>query len=176
MRTRTWLGGTMIVVAAMGILGGCQENLKEDNARLMQENLELRQELSDVRNEAREAQMRADLARAERAQPTTTPPARPEETIEMPNLANRPTTGGSNTNAPAAGTSRSSTTPNTPATVARTHTIEKGDSLYRIAQKYYGSGLKWTLIYDANRDIIGPDFNKLVVGKTLTIPPLVSND
>ncbi len=172
MRTRTSLGGTIIVVAVAATLGGCQENLKEDNARLMQENLELREELAESRTEVREAQARSQLSAAS---VRTTPTARPEETIEMPDLSERSDTSGS-----ANSTSSTATVtpqrPAAPSNAVRTHTIEKGDSLYRLAQRFYGSGLKWTLLYEANRDVIGPDFNKLVVGKTITIPPLVSND
>lgn len=172
MRTRSWHCGTLLVAMA-GVLGGCQENLKEENTRLMQENLELREELADARTESREAAARADL-RATR--PIATPPARPEETIDMPDLVEQPDTTTSTSRTSGASASRSAANPNTPVTVARTHTIEKGDSLYRIAQRYYGSGLKWTLIYDANRDVIGPDYNRLVIGRTITIPPLVSDD
>lgn len=172
MRTRTWLGGTLLVAMA-GVLAGCQENLKEENTRLMQENLQLREELADARTDAREASARADL-RATR--PIATPPARPEETITMPDLVEQPGSATSTMTTSRASGTPSPANPNQPATVARTHTIEKGDSLYRLAQRFYGSGLKWTLIYEANRDVIGPDYNRLVIGRTITIPPLVSDN
>ena len=48
------------------------------------------------------------------------------------------------------------------------HVVQRGDTMYGIAQKYYGSGLKWTVIRDANP---GVDPNKMAVGTKLTIPP-----
>ena len=50
-----------------------------------------------------------------------------------------------------------------------TYTVVKGDSLWRIAQKVYGTGTKWTLIFEANRDVIR-DSNVIYVGQTLKIP------
>ncbi len=35
-----------------------------------------------------------------------------------------------------------------------TYTIKKGDTLWGIAKKFYGSGLKWEIIYNANKEII----------------------
>lgn len=35
-----------------------------------------------------------------------------------------------------------------------TYTIKSGDTLWAIAQKFYGSGAKWQDIYNANKDII----------------------
>lgn len=34
------------------------------------------------------------------------------------------------------------------------YTVVKGDTLWGLAQKYYGSGSKWTEIYNANKDTI----------------------
>ena len=35
---------------------------------------------------------------------------------------------------------------------AAKYTVEKGDSLWKIAKENLGSGLKWTEIYEANKD------------------------
>jgi len=51
-----------------------------------------------------------------------------------------------------------------------TYTVVKGDSLWKIAQKLLGAGAKYTLIYDANKDVIGSDPNKIYPGQVLTIP------
>lgn len=34
------------------------------------------------------------------------------------------------------------------------HTVKKGDTLWAIAKKYYGSGSKWKKIYDKNKSVI----------------------
>jgi serralysin len=54
----------------------------------------------------------------------------------------------------------------------RTYTVQQGDFLAAIAQKFYGDGSEtsWRRIYDANRDTIGCDPTKLTVGMVLVIP------
>jgi nucleoid-associated protein YgaU len=37
---------------------------------------------------------------------------------------------------------------------AKTHTVVSGDTLWGIAQKYYGKGTEYTKIYNANKDLI----------------------
>jgi nucleoid-associated protein YgaU len=51
------------------------------------------------------------------------------------------------------------------------YTVEKDDTLQKISKKFYGSYSKWTIIYDANRDVI-KDPNFLKPGKVLKIPVL----
>lgn len=58
-----------------------------------------------------------------------------------------------------------------PTTGSRTHTVAKGDTLFSIARMYYNGDMsKWRAIYDANRDSIGSDPNKIRVGQKLAIP------
>lgn len=52
-----------------------------------------------------------------------------------------------------------------------THRITATDSLASIAQQYYDEQRLWTIIYDANRDLIGDDPNVIPVGAELVIPP-----
>ena len=54
----------------------------------------------------------------------------------------------------------------------RTYTVQPGDSLSAIAQKFYGDGSEqsWRKIYDANKAVIGPDPNQIQVGMILKIP------
>ena len=64
----------------------------------------------------------------------------------------------------------SSTAPSprgTPAT--RTYTVQKGDSLWKIAKEFYGTGSAWTRIHEANRDVID-DPDVIQPGWTLKIP------
>lgn len=50
--------------------------------------------------------------------------------------------------------------------------VQGGDSLFSIAQKAYGNGADWPLIYDANKQTIGPNPNVLHIGEVLIIPTL----
>ena len=54
------------------------------------------------------------------------------------------------------------------------HTVVGGDTLSHIALKYYGHATKpyWTVIYEANKAVIGDDPNKVKRGITLKIPEL----
>lgn len=61
------------------------------------------------------------------------------------------------------------------------YTIKSGDTLWRIAERFLGSGSKWTIIYEANKDIIEETAKKrglkssdnghwIFPGVTLSIP------
>lgn len=52
----------------------------------------------------------------------------------------------------------------------RTYTVLRGDSLWKIAQQFYGNGALWPRIYEHNRDIIGPNPNLIQPGWELGIP------
>ncbi len=49
------------------------------------------------------------------------------------------------------------------------HPVQAGDTLWSIAKKYYGDGAKYTVIYEANKNIL-TDPNNILVGQVLTIP------
>lgn len=51
-----------------------------------------------------------------------------------------------------------------------TYTVKKGDCLWNIAKKFYGSGPKYTVIYNANKSEIGGNPNLIFPGQVLTIP------
>ena len=51
------------------------------------------------------------------------------------------------------------------------HIVQRNDSLWKIAASFYGDGTRWTIIRDANRDLVGADGEKLRPGMTLVIPP-----
>lgn len=44
------------------------------------------------------------------------------------------------------------------------------DCLWNIAKKFYGNGAKYTVIYNANKGIIGGNPNLIYPGQVLTIP------
>lgn len=64
---------------------------------------------------------------------------------------------------------REATTSPAPAT-AQTYTVVKGDCLWNIAKKFYGNGSKYTVIYNANKGVIGGNPNLIYPGQVLTIP------
>ena len=56
-----------------------------------------------------------------------------------------------------------------PAVSPNTYEVVKGDCLWKIAQKFYGTGVEWNTIYEANKDTIkNPD--EINVGQILVIP------
>ena len=62
------------------------------------------------------------------------------------------------------------TKPTAPAAVAgRRHIVVKGDTLFSLAQKYYGNRSRWRDIYAANRDLL-PNENSLRLGMEIRIP------
>ena len=76
--------------------------------------------------------------------PTLTPPRRPADTT-------------------------SPTTATRPASEPRIHTVVEGETLTRIARRYYGRGERWVDIYDANRASL-PNPASLKIGMKLRIP------
>lgn len=63
----------------------------------------------------------------------------------------------------------SSTAPPASSSESRTYTVKKGDSLWKIAKQFYGSGESWSRIHDANRDVI-KDPDLIQPGWVLRIP------
>jgi nucleoid-associated protein YgaU len=51
----------------------------------------------------------------------------------------------------------------------QTHVVVSGDTLSKIAQKYYGDASLYTKIFQANRDVLS-DPNKISPGQKLRIP------
>lgn len=59
--------------------------------------------------------------------------------------------------------------PQEPVDLVRSHTVVKGDTLYKLARRFYSDQSQWKEIYDANRDLLA-DPHKLRVGQQLVIP------
>ena len=49
------------------------------------------------------------------------------------------------------------------------YVVKSGDCLWSIAQKAYGTGRQWTLIYQANKDTV-KNPGELRIGQVLVIP------
>ncbi|MEE4360269.1 MAG: peptidoglycan-binding protein LysM [Pseudomonadales bacterium] len=57
-------------------------------------------------------------------------------------------------------------------TETRLYVIEKGDTLYGIAKKFYGNGMKYPQLFEANREVI-QDPDKIYPGQSIRIPAAV---
>jgi nucleoid-associated protein YgaU len=49
------------------------------------------------------------------------------------------------------------------------HEVTKGESLWKIAERYYGDGSLYPKIFEANRDLL-KDPDKIKIGQRLRIP------
>ena len=58
-----------------------------------------------------------------------------------------------------------------PAPEARYHTVESGDWLSKIAEKYYGDAMKYEVIFEANKPMLN-DPDEIYPGQVLRIPNL----
>ncbi len=63
--------------------------------------------------------------------------------------------------------------PSAPAAVTggTPYTVQKGDTLQKISQKFYGTTRKWNRIYEANRNVLRSP-NRVYPGQKLVIPEL----
>ena len=57
------------------------------------------------------------------------------------------------------------------ASAGDTYEVQSGDTLLTIAEQSYSDATQWRRIYDANKDVIGGDPDKLKIGMKLKIPP-----
>jgi nucleoid-associated protein YgaU len=52
----------------------------------------------------------------------------------------------------------------------QSYTVQKGDTLSHIAQKHYGKASRWHAIFEANRDVIGDNPDRILPGQVLRLP------
>lgn len=52
----------------------------------------------------------------------------------------------------------------------QSYTIEKGDTLSKIAKEHYGQASDWKRIFEANRDVID-DPDRIFPGQVIQLPP-----
>ena len=52
----------------------------------------------------------------------------------------------------------------------RTYTIEKGDTLSKIAKEHLGQASAWKQIFEANRDVLD-DPDRIFPGQVIKLPP-----
>jgi nucleoid-associated protein YgaU len=106
----------------------------------------------------------APTAPTQTAVPSASAAAVPAPSPQRPPLAS-----------PVASPSVAASSPAVTATVVEaggdSYEVQSGDTLATIAQQFYGDGTQWRRIYDANKDAIGADPDKLKLGMMLKIPP-----
>jgi len=51
------------------------------------------------------------------------------------------------------------------------HTVERGDTLSKIAKQHYGNAMKYPVIFEANKPMLS-DPDKIYPGQVLRIPPI----
>jgi tetratricopeptide (TPR) repeat protein len=149
-------------------------DLLDQIGRLQRENDELKGELAALRNGETAPTLRTTIVptgnTATRARAFITPPrvATGSPVSAVPGSARapdaRPTVQVTPPSLPASAPARPS-----PAAAGRTHIVQKGDTLFSLAQKYYGNRSKWRDIYEANRAVL-PNQNALSIGMELKIP------
>jgi len=134
-------------------------------SRLKNENLELRQQLAEMRGQAPEGRTTPAPAPRPVATPAmvvaATPPPLPPETAPEPEVRRAIPVTPAAEPAPAAAPA---------AAGPRSHTVVSGDTLARIARKYYGNSGNWPKILEANKATLD-DPTKLKPGMVLVLPP-----
>ncbi len=58
--------------------------------------------------------------------------------------------------------------------VTQTYTVQSGDTLWRISEKFYGNGSSYMKIFEANTGVL-EDPDRILPGQELTIPDLHQN-
>ena len=103
------------------------------------------------------------------AQPTTAPqaPSATASVAAVPSPQRPPLASPVASPSPSPGT-QGNAVPSGPGEI---YEVKAGDTLLLIAQQFYGDVTLWRRIYDANRDVIGDDPDKLALGMRLRIPP-----
>lgn len=134
--------------------------LQNEKAALLQENAMLRTRVAELEKTASGMTVATvtpsaavDAAPTLASPPAVTTPATPAATTIMA----APPMGA----APEAASAESSR--------ARMHVVQKGDTLYSLALRYYGTRAGWEKIYQANRSGL-PSRDQLKVGQQLVIP------
>jgi tetratricopeptide (TPR) repeat protein len=144
--------------------------------KLKQENEALKQELADVKA-GRNAVAVPGLDTSPAVTETAATPGLNFNVETIPTVRTRPVPPPTRTPAPAP--NRAATAAQTPPAPAanttqpvagnRRHTVQPGDTLFKIAQQYYGNRTRWRDIYAANRGVMKSETD-LKVGMQLRIP------
>ena len=94
------------------------------------------------------------------------PPVRTRRPAPVP----RPATATPTRPVPATPTRPGPVQPPGPAAGNRRHTVGPGDTLFKLAQQYYGDRSRWKDIFEANRNVMKSKDDPLKIGTVLRIP------
>lgn len=140
-------------------------------SRLKNENLELRQQVAELRPKqptGRAASPPAPTPTPKMVVAATPPPLPPEETPQPEVRRAIAVTAAALQQGPVP--AATAVSPPAPAAAGpRSHTVVGGDTLARIARKYYGNSGQWPKIAEANKETL-PDPTKLQIGMVLVVP------
>ena len=147
--------------------------------KLKQENEALKQELADVK--AGRASAATPLAAPGELTPVVStsaaaqdfsfsPGAVPTVRTRPPAPVTRPATATPTRPVTATPTRPGPVQPPAPAAGNRRHTVGPGDTLFKLAQQYYGDRSRWKDIFEANRNVMKSKDDPLKIGTVLRIP------
>jgi LysM repeat protein len=136
--------------------------------KLKQENEALKQELADVKA-GRHAVAVPGLGVGPAATEAGPAPGLSFNVETIPTVRTRPAPAPVRATAAAQKPPTPATTTAQPAAGNRRHTVQPGDTLFKIAQQYYGNRSRWRDIYAANRGVMKSETD-LKVGMQLRIP------
>lgn len=146
--------------------------------RLKQENETLKQQLADLRAARPSAPAADPVAPSRQASTRTEPAARDDISFSLdtvPTVRTRPSST-PRTTPQVAAPAQPSPSRQTPAVAStaplgggRTHVVQPGDTLFKLAQQYYGNRSRWREIYSANLGVMRSE-SDLKVGMRLRIP------
>jgi nucleoid-associated protein YgaU len=112
------------------------------------------------------AQSPSEIERGERSQADNKPPLAAGSRLPP----TQESTAAASSSSEAAPESSESTQPASATPGIRYYTVESGDTLYKIARRFYGAGKYWEAVYNANRSLIN-DARELKLGWKLELPP-----
>jgi tetratricopeptide (TPR) repeat protein len=127
---------------------------------LQKQNLELKEEIGRLRQGA------ANTGRGSTAALVPAPESAPPQVVARGPFFNPPAAAAANPVQPVV---RPVVPARPPTPAGRTHVVAEGETLSKIAQRYYGSTARWPAILDANRDVL-KDEKSMRAGMTLKIP------
>ena len=150
-------------------------DLRETVARLQKENYQLKEQIAQLRGLPASMRPQGSASSLDAPEPEAGMAIADEPGFVEPEAAPAIPVGATVTAPPPARATPAAAGPqqlSQPATVpsGRVHLVQKGDSLYSISRRYYGSGNKVPEIVAANREVLQDRNTPLKIGMQLRLP------